>query len=317
MKEFTIEKNDAGQRLDRFVGKAVPLLPESLLQKYIRLKRIKVNGKGAKRDYRLALGDTLQLYINDEFFERPREENSYLKVSTPKLHIIYEDDNILLVDKKPGVLCHSAGQWDYNTLIANIQAYAYQKGEWRPKEEHSFAPALCNRIDRNTGGIVIAAKNAEALRIMNEKIKEREIEKYYLCIVHGKPVPTEGTLGGYIFKDAKKNQVYVKHQPEPGAKLSQTKYRVLQSKNGLSLVECELLTGRKWRTPDGRFWATENTAASGKTSSSERPADRPCIPTGWCSGSRPTPGCCPIWTARRFPWMKSILWKSIFIEKLC
>ena len=244
MKEFTIEKNDAGQRLDRFVGKAVPLLPESLLQKYIRLKRIKVNGKGAKRDYRLALGDTLQLYINDEFFERPREENSYLKVSTPKLHIIYEDDNILLVDKKPGVLCHSVGQWDYNTLIANIQAYAYQKGEWRPKEEHSFAPALCNRIDRNTGGIVIAAKNAEALRIMNEKIKEREIEKYYLCIVHGKPVPTEGTLGGYIFKDAKKNQVYVKHQPEPGAKLSQTKYRVLQSKNGLSLVECELLTGR-------------------------------------------------------------------------
>ena len=160
------------------------------------------------------------------------------------MHIIYEDDNILLVDKKPGVLCHSAGQWDYNTLIANIQAYAYQKGEWRPKEEHSFAPALCNRIDRNTGGIVIAAKNAEALRIMNEKIKEREIEKYYLCIVHGKPVPTEGTLGGYIFKDAKKNQVYVKHQPEPGAKLSQTKYRVLQSKNGLSLVECELLTGR-------------------------------------------------------------------------
>lgn len=244
MKEFTIEKNDAGQRLDRFVGKAVPLLPESLLQKYIRLKRIKVNGKGAKRDYRLLLGDTLQLYINDEFFEKPREENSYLKVSTPRLHIIYEDDNIILVDKKPGVLCHSAGQWDYNTLIANIQAYAYQKGEWKPKEEHAFAPALCNRIDRNTGGIVIAAKNAEALRIMNEKIKEREIEKYYLCIVHGKPDPAVGTLSGYIFKDAKKNQVYVKHQPEPGAKLSQTKYRVLQTKNGLSLVECELLTGR-------------------------------------------------------------------------
>lgn len=244
MKEFTIEKNDAGQRLDRFVGKAVPLLPESLLQKYIRLKRIKVNGKGAKRDYRLALGDTLQLYINDEFFEKPREENSYLKVSTPRLSIVYEDENILLADKKPGVLCHSAGQWDYNTLIANIQAYAYQKGEWNPRGEHSFAPALCNRIDRNTGGIVIAAKTAEALRIMNQKIKDREIEKYYLCIVHGKPTPSEGTLSGYLFKDAKKNQVYVKHQPEPGAKLSQTKYRVLQTKNGLSLVECELLTGR-------------------------------------------------------------------------
>ena len=126
MKEMTIAKNDAGQRLDRFIGKAVPLLPESLLQKYIRLKRIKVNGKGAKRDYRLVQGDVIQLYINDEFFEKPREENSYLKVSTPRLNIVYEDENILLVDKKPGVLCHSAGQWDYNTLIANIQAYAYQ-----------------------------------------------------------------------------------------------------------------------------------------------------------------------------------------------
>ena len=244
MKEMTIAKNDAGQRLDRFIGKAVPLLPESLLQKYIRLKRIKVNGKGAKRDYRLVQGDVIQLYMNDEFFEKPREENSYLKVSTPRLNIVYEDENILLVDKKPGVLCHSAGQWDYNTLIANIQAYAYQKGEWNPRGEHSFAPALCNRIDRNTGGIVIAAKNAEALRIMNEKIKDREIEKYYLCAVHGRPSPAEGMLSGYIFKDAKKNQVYVRHQPEPGAKLSQTKYRVLKSKNGLSLVECELLTGR-------------------------------------------------------------------------
>lgn len=244
MKEITIGKNDAGQRLDRFVGKAVPLLPESLLQKYIRLKRIKVNGKGAKRDYHLISGDTVQLYINDEFFERPREENSYLKISTPRLHILYEDNHLLLVDKKPGVLCHSAGKWDYNTLIANIQAYTYQKGEWNPRGENAFAPALCNRIDRNTGGIVIAAKTAEALRIMNQKIKDREIEKYYLCIVHGKPSPAEGTLSGYIFKDAKKNQVYVKHQPEPGAKLSQTKYRVLQTKNGLSLVECELLTGR-------------------------------------------------------------------------
>ena len=244
MKELIVNKNDAGQRLDRFVGKAVPLLPESLLQKYIRLKRIKVNGKGSKRDYHVIQGDVLQLYINDEFFEKPREENSYLKVSTPRINIVYEDENILLADKKPGVLCHSAGQWDYNTLIANIQAYAYQKGEWNPRGENSFAPALCNRIDRNTGGIVIAAKNAESLRILNEKIKERELDKFYLCAVHGKPTPKEGTLSGYIFKDAKKNQVYVKKTQEPGAKFSQTKYKVLKTKNNLSLVECELLTGR-------------------------------------------------------------------------
>ncbi len=244
MKELTVKPNDAGQRLDRFVGKAVPLLPESLLQKYIRLKRIKLNGKGAKRDARLSVGDTLQLYINDEFFEKPREENSYLKVGTPRLTIVYEDENILLADKKPGVLCHSAGVWDYNTLIANIQAYLAQKGEWKPREENSFAPALCNRIDRNTGGIVIAAKNAEALRILNDKIRDREIEKYYLCAVQGRPKPPEGRLENYLFKDAAKNQVFVKQKPEPGAKTAVTEYKLLRSKGPLSLVECRLLTGR-------------------------------------------------------------------------
>ena len=244
MKELTIRANDAGQRLDRFIGKAVPLLPESLLQKYIRLKRIKCNGKGAKRDVRLQAGDTVQLYINDEFFEKPREENSWLKVGTPRLTVVYEDENLLLADKKPGVLCHSAGVWDYNTLIANIQAYLAQKGEWRPKEENAFTPALRNRIDRNTGGIVIAAKNAETLRILNEKIRDREIEKYYLCAVRGRPKPSEGKLENVLFKDAKKNQVFVKDRPEPGAKTAVTYYKVLKSKGPLSLVECRLGTGR-------------------------------------------------------------------------
>lgn len=244
MKELTITKNDANQRLDRFVGKAVPLLPEALLQKYIRLKRIKLNGKGAKRDDRLKIGDVLQLYINDEFFELPTENNAYLKVSTPKLIIIFEDENILLADKKPGMLCHSAGEWSYDTLIANIQAHCYQNGDWRPKEENSFAPALCNRIDRNTGGIVIAAKNAEALRIMNEKIKNREIDKYYLCAVLGKPKPVSGTLRDYIFKDASKNQVYVRKTSCPGAKEAVTEYKTIKTKDGISLVECRLMTGR-------------------------------------------------------------------------
>lgn len=244
MKEIVVRKNDANQRLDRFVGKAVPLLPESLLQKYIRLKRIKLNGKGAKRDTRLNEGDVLSLYINDEFFEAPREDNSYLKVGVPKLDIVYEDGNIILCDKAPGVLCHSAGKWDYNTLIANIQAHAYQRGDWRPREENAFAPALCNRIDRNTGGIVIAAKNAEALRIMNEKIASREIEKYYLCVVTGRPRPAEGKLEGFLFKDAAKNRVYVRNRPEPGARTAVTYYKTLASRNGLSLVECRLGTGR-------------------------------------------------------------------------
>ena len=244
MKEIQIRKNDAGQRLDRFVGKAVPLLPESLLQKYIRLKRIKRNGKGAKRDVRLVEGDVLQLYINDEFFERPTEENAWLKIATPRLDIVYEDENILLADKKPGVLCHSAGEWSWDTLISNIQAYLRQNGEWDPKAENAFTPALCNRIDRNTGGIVIAAKNAEALRILNEKIRDREIEKFYLCAVSGRPRPASGRLENYLFKDAKKNQVFIKDKPEPGCKTAVTEYRVLCSKGQLSLVECRLLTGR-------------------------------------------------------------------------
>jgi 23S rRNA pseudouridine955/2504/2580 synthase len=244
MRELTVGKNDAGQRLDRFVGKAVPLLPDALLQKYIRIKRIKLGGKGAKRDTRLNAGDVLQLYINAEFFQAPTEENAYLKISTPKLDIVYEDENVLLLDKKPGVLCHSAGKWDYNTLIANVQAYAAQTGAWDPKGEHSFAPALCNRIDQNTGGIVIAAKNAEALRILNEKIRGREIDKYYLCVVLGRPRPAAGTLEGYIFKDAAKNQVYVYDRPKAGARTAVTDYRVLSSAGGLSLVECRLHTGR-------------------------------------------------------------------------
>ena len=245
MKEFQITKNDAGQRLDRFLAKTVPLLPASLAQKYIRLKRIKCNNARAQRDTRLQEGDVLQLYINDEFFDKPSEANAYLTVTAPKLNIVYEDENILLVDKKPGQAVHPHDGAEYGkTLIDHIQAYLYAKREWRPREEHSFTPALCNRIDRNTGGIVIAAKTAEALRILNQKIKDREIDKRYLCIIHGTPQPREGRLEGYLFKDAVKNRVYVTKTPQKGAKTCATRYKVLQSKNGLSLVEAIPLTGR-------------------------------------------------------------------------
>ena len=245
MKELTIGCNDAGQRLDRFLAKAVPLLPASLAQKYIRLKRIKLAGKRVSRDTRLNEGDVLQLYINDEFFDTPSQDNAYLTVAAPKLNIVYEDENLLLVDKRPGLAVHPHDGAEYGkTLIDHIQAYLYAKHEWRPREENAFTPALCNRIDRNTGGIVIAAKNAEALRILNQKIKDREIDKRYLAIVEGTPKPKEGVLKGYLFKDAVKNRVFVTDTPQAGSKSCETRYRVLQSKNGLSLVECELVTGR-------------------------------------------------------------------------
>ena len=245
MKELQIGANDAGQRLDRFLAKAVPLLPASLAQKYIRLKRIKLGGKRVERDTRLQAGDVLQLYINDEFFDKPREDNAYLTVAAPKLNIVYEDDQILLVDKRPGIAVHPHDGAEYGrTLIDHIQAYLYQKREWSPRGENSFTPALCNRIDRNTGGIVIAAKTAEALRVLNQKIKDREMDKRYLAITEGTPTPKEGSLRGYLFKDAKKNKVFVTDKPQPGSKSCQTNYRVLCTGNGLALVECELITGR-------------------------------------------------------------------------
>ena len=244
MREFTIGKNDAGQRLDRFVAKNLPLLPPALLQKYIRLKRIKVNGKGSKRDVRLETGDILQLYINDEFFDQPTPENAFLKLFKPKLDIVYEDEHILLVNKMPGMVVHADETEKVNTLINHIQAYLYQKKEWSPYWENSFAPALCNRIDRNTGGIVIAAKTAEALRVMNQKIRDRELEKLYLCTVLGRPTPSAGTLEGFIVKDEAKKQVSIRSKPVPGGRKAITKYRTLATKGNLSLVECDLITGR-------------------------------------------------------------------------
>ena len=244
MRELTIGKNDAGQRVDRFVSKALPLLPPALLQKYIRLKRIKVNGGRAQRDQRLQEGDVLQLYINDEFFDKPREDNLFLTLFRPSLDIVYEDENLMLLNKRPGLVVHADETEKVNTLINHIQAYLYQKREWNPRWENAFTPALCNRIDRNTGGMVIAAKSAEALRVMNDKIRSREILKYYLCITLGRPTPAEGTLSGYLFKDESKKQVFVRRVPSPGAKTAITHYKTLLSRGALSLVECELMTGR-------------------------------------------------------------------------
>ena len=244
MREFTIGKNDAGQRLDRFVAKTLPLLPPALLQKYIRLKRIKVNGKGSSRDVRLAVGDVLQLYINDEFFEQPNDENRFLSIFTPNLDILYEDENLMLVNKRPGLVVHADETEKVNTLINHIQAYLYQKREWNPRWENAFAPALCNRIDRNTGGIVIAAKNAETLRIINDKIREHELRKSYLCVTVGRPNPPQGRIEGFLRKDEAKKLVTFHHRPVPDGKTAATLYKTLKTRGELSLVECELLTGR-------------------------------------------------------------------------
>ncbi len=243
MRNYVVGKNDAGQRLDKFVTKTLPSLPKSLLYKYLRLKRIKLNGKKADAATRLSEGDSIDMYINDEFFVEREEKYSFLGAGKT-LDIIYEDENIMLLDKKVGLLSHPDEGEYVDTLIGRVQRYLYEKGEYDPKNEASFAPALANRIDRNTGGIVMAAKNAESLRILNEKIKNREIKKIYLCLVIGCPKQKTATLCDYMIKEEKKNKVTVYKDPVPGAKDIRTKYTVLETKDGISLVEVDLLTGR-------------------------------------------------------------------------
>jgi 23S rRNA pseudouridine955/2504/2580 synthase len=243
MRNYVVGKNDAGQRLDKFVTKTLPSLPKSLLYKYLRLKRIKLNGKKADAATRLSEGDSIDMYINDEFFVEREEKYSFLGAGKT-LDIIYEDENIMLLDKKVGLLSHPDEGEYVDTLIGRVQRYLYEKGEYDPKNEASFAPALANRIDRNTGGIVMAAKNAESLRILNEKIKNREIKKIYLCLVIGCPKQKTATLCDYMIKDEKKNKVTVYKDPVPGSKDIRTKYTVLDTKDGISLVEVDLLTGR-------------------------------------------------------------------------
>lgn len=242
MREFTINRNDSGQRVDKFIAKAVPLLPQSLLYKYIRMKRIKLNGKRCEISTRLSEGDVMQLYINDEFFEE-NSEKEFLAAPTT-LNIVYEDENIILVDKKNGLVVHEDEEKTPDTLINRIIHYLYDKGEYRPEDENSFTPALCNRLDRNTSGIVIAAKNAEALRILNEKIKERELEKRYLCITVGVPPKKADTMTAYLEKDEKTKTVKVTDKKSPRNKTIITSYKVLKDDGRLALVEVKLETGR-------------------------------------------------------------------------
>lgn len=243
LRKVTIAKNDEGQRLDKFLTKAYPNLPQSVLYKCIRTKDVKLNGKRCQISDRLREGDVLSLYWQEEFFQKEERAYDFLKAPSA-LSVLYEDENILLLDKKPGLIVHPDENYHFDSLIARVQHYLYDKGEYRPEEENAFAPALINRIDRNTGGIVMAAKNAEALRIMNQKVKDRELQKMYLCVVCGQLEEKEGTLTGYLEKNEAQNRVYISHRSSEGAKSIRTRYRVLEERRDFSLLEVELLTGR-------------------------------------------------------------------------
>lgn len=243
MKSFIIEKNDANQRLDKYLTKSFPNLPKALMYKYIRIKRIKVNGKRAEISTRLMQGDVVDMYINDEFFEKKETVYDFMSASK-NIDIVYEDDNIILLNKKVGLLSHPDDSEYIDTLITRVKRYLYESGKWQVENENSFTPALVNRIDRNTSGIVICAKTAEALRVLNQKMKDRELHKIYLTVVHGKMEKDNALLEGYLIKDERKNKVFVSKKPIEGGKLIKTKYKVLGYKDGLSLLEVDLLTGR-------------------------------------------------------------------------
>lgn len=243
MKQFIIKENDADQRMDKFIAKALPDLPKSMMYKYLRIKRIKLNGKKCEISTRLKAGDVVDMYINDEFFNDENNKYEFLKAKT-ELNIVYEDNNIMLINKPSGLVVHEDNEHSSDTLINRLLRYLYEKGEYNPDDELSFTPSLCNRIDRNTCGFVILAKNAAALREMNEIVKERMVTKKYLCIVHGTPKKKEDTLKDFLYKDSKNNMVTITKTPTKDTKTVITKYKVLKSKNDLSLVEVELVTGR-------------------------------------------------------------------------
>lgn len=246
MKELIINKNDGGQRLDKFIQKAVPLMPKTLLNKYIRLKRIKVNGKKCKNSDILNEKDIVSLYINDEFFES-FENESESKNNIIHIHvlpeIVYEDENIIIVYKPVGMDVHRGSEKVKSTLIDIIKAYLFHKGEYDPKTENTFSPAVCNRIDRNTTGLVIAAKNAASLREINEFIRERRILKNYLCICTGNFPKNHGIETAY-HKKGQHNLVNIRNSMADGYRQIITEYKVLEIQGNFTLAEINLITGR-------------------------------------------------------------------------
>ena len=242
MKELTVGKNDAGQRLDRFIAKSLPLLPSALLQKYIRLKRFRVNGVHVKGDARLREGDVLQLYINDEFFP---PEGAKPKAKPPRrqppVTVIYEDENIAVLYKPTHLLCHSDRTGDANLVDAFTQ-YLAQKGEYDAGGENRFKPGICNRLDRGTEGLVLAAKSYAALRDLNAIIRDDMMKKEYLTITVG--APPQGRFVAWLQHSEKTNKVRIHARESEGYKQIITEVTVIRQAGPFALCRIGLITGR-------------------------------------------------------------------------
>lgn len=238
MIEITINKNDANQRFDRFLRKYFSNAPLSLIQKNIRKKNFKINGKRATADMFVKEADVVNMYISDSDYNKWVRKIDY-KASDFDLDIVYEDENIIILDKKSGLLTHSSNPKEYgNNLVDQMISYLLKTKKVDSRDK-TFTPAVVNRLDRNTEGLVIGAKNAMALRNLNKAIRENKISKYYLTIVKGE-IKEEFTVDTYISKNENKNKV---KQSDKGSRII-TKFRPIESNGSFSLIECELLTGK-------------------------------------------------------------------------
>lgn len=239
MRELIVNENDANQRVDKFLGKALNNLPKNLMYKYLRNKKIKVNHKRCEISQRLQVGDIVTCYISEEFFID--NINEVFKQAINDLKIVYEDNDIVIVDKPVGLLSQSDKLNDPDNVVDKLKKYLFFQGEYDPQQEASFAPAIANRLDRNTSGLIIGCKNAESLRIINRLIKERKISKHYLCIVANK-LPSRGEFKDYYRRSDQ--QVTIQAQPFEGSKLVAIAYQCLDFHHNYSLADIDLLTGK-------------------------------------------------------------------------
>ncbi len=243
MKEFTINTNDSGQRIDKFLSKAMPELPKSMMYRLFRRKDIKLNGKRCEISAILSEGDTVRVYVKDDVSAVKTQDMTF-KQASDELRIVYEDDNILVVFKPIGVDSHSNSTSSADTLIDRVKKYLWKKGEFIPEEERTFAPALCSRLDRNTAGLITAAKNAAALREINSAIQSGALHKIYRCVTVSAPPERESAATAYHRKDDDRNIVRISDTPAEGFREIRTGWRTVAEKNGLYLLEVTLYTGR-------------------------------------------------------------------------
>lgn len=244
MKEITIDKNESNQRIDRFLKKYFSNANMSFIYKMLRKKRIKLNNKKANPEEIINDGDKIQLYISDETMEKFIKDKKEI-TGDGDLNIVYEDENIVIINKPKGVLSHATdGNYKEKNVVDQLVAYLYNKGEYVPRLEKTFTPSICNRLDRNTSGIIIGAKNYNALQSINKAIKDGNIKKYYKCIVSGK-VEGSKSLRGYLVKDENNNKVSIdKSNKTNNSKEISTDIKVLKNSIDYSLLEIDLITGR-------------------------------------------------------------------------